>query len=91
MGFHTILAAIRIAIVINGLIIAYLCYKAYKREKLVEFTLLTIAFTLITVGILIEGILFEFFRMSLVDVHTFESLVTAVGYIIILYAIYRIR
>jgi hypothetical protein len=50
--------------------------------------LLSAGFTLITVGVVVEGLLFEFLNFDLFEAHTVESILVALGFGTILYSIY---
>ncbi|MDJ0269313.1 MAG: hypothetical protein NXY59_01965 [Aigarchaeota archaeon] len=89
MSFHIALVIARLALVVAGLILVYISYQARKKiANKPPFVVLSVAFLLITLGAVIEGILSEFFQYSLVAAHTIEALITAVGFALVLYAIY---
>lgn len=89
---HLALIGVRLAIVAAGLALAYLSFRAYRKSSGTGPLLaLSAAFTLITVGAVIEGVLFEFVGYSLTQVHAIESAVTAIGLAIVLYAIQSTR
>lgn len=92
MVSHIILVAVRLAVVVAGLALAYLSYRAYrKKSNVIPMLALSAAFTLITLGAVIEGVLFEFVGYGLMQVHIIESAIVAVGLAIVLFAIHATK
>ncbi len=92
MVLHFILVGVRLAVVVAGLVLTYVSYDSYRRRHNSGSLLaLSIAFALITLGAVVEGVLFEAVGYSLTQVHAAESAVTAVALMITLFAIYITR
>lgn len=72
-----------------GLSIAYLRYRAYRRTRLTDLGNAAIRFAVVSFGIVLEGILFEVLRWDLVPVHIIESLIVAIGLAILLISLLR--
>ena len=88
---HELLVLTRIAVVILGAIIAYLSLEGHRRNGSKSMLFVFLGFLLVTVGALSAGILFEFFKHSLIDVYTFDSVMMALGFSSIIYSIYGVR
>ncbi|MBI4258811.1 MAG: hypothetical protein HY619_07635 [Thaumarchaeota archaeon] len=91
MSFHISLVLIRILIVALGLIITYLSFKSHRQNHSSAMLFLSLGFMLITIGVVIEGVLFEFLAFDLFGAHTVESVIVALGLIAIVYSIYGAR
>jgi len=84
------LSVIRTLIVILGLIIgtkAFLLQRHYPESRGI-FILLGLGFITITIGVTLEGILFQIYHVDILVVHAIESFITALGLFLILCAIY---
>jgi hypothetical protein len=93
MVVHLVLVSVRLAVVVAGLALAYLSYRGYRRKGSNSGSLLalSVAFILIVLGAVVEGILYEFMGYSLTLVHTVESAITAAGLAVVLFAIHATR
>lgn len=85
----TVLGVVRTLVLIMGLSIAYLSYRAYNRTDSRYLRDAAIGFAIVTFGIFVEGALFEFGGMELVFVHIIESIVVAIGFGVLLYSLLR--
>lgn len=85
---HELLVLTRISVVILGAVIAYLSLKGHQRNGSKSMFFVFVGFFLITLGALSAGILFEFFKFSLVDVYTFDSVMMTLGFSSIIYSVY---
>ena len=74
---------------IIGFTIAYFALKAYRRSKQISFLSLSIAFILLTVASIVEGVLFEVLGLELLDARVARSAITLGGLAIVLYSIYK--
>lgn len=88
---HELLVLTRTAVVILGVIIAYLSLKGHRRNGSKSMFFVFLGFLLITLGALSAGILFELFKFSLVEVYTLDSVMMALGFTSIIYSIYGTR
>lgn len=84
-----ILAGVRTLVLVLGLAIAIVSYRAYRRTGTPYLRDVSIGFAIVAIGVFSEGVLFELFDWDLVDVHIIESLLVALGFAIILYSFYR--
>ncbi len=88
MTAHIALVAVRAAVLVTGAFLTLSVFWRYLQSNLSkEYLLLSVGFGLIATGALVEGLLFEFFRMSLMDVHTVEAGFAVAGFLSVLIAI----
>jgi len=93
MTEHTILVALRLGIVAAGALAALwsLRLSLLSQDRRGTYLLLASGFGLVTLGAVVEGVLFEFARWSLLDAHTTEAFVGAAGFALVLLSILRSR
>lgn len=84
-----LLAAVRTLVLVLGLAIAYLSYRAYRRTGSRYLRDASIGFTIVAFGVFLEGLLYEFLDFDLYTVHVIESLVVALGFGVLLYSLLR--
>ncbi len=91
MTEHPYLVILRLAIVGVGAVVTLwgLRMVVQGRGHRSTFLLLTTGFALLTIGAVVEGILFEFFGWDLAAAHTVEALTAALGFVLILVSIQR--
>lgn len=84
-----ILGFTRILVLVLGLSIAYFSYKAYAETGSLYLRNAAIGFGIVSLGVFLEGVLFELLGWDLVLVHIIESLVVSIGFGVILYSLLR--
>ncbi|MFQ5908955.1 MAG: hypothetical protein ACE5JE_09070 [Thermoplasmata archaeon] len=91
MTEHLILVGLRLSIVaVGGLLTLWSLRLALKRRGArASYLLLTLGFGLITLGALVEGLLFEVAKWNLASAHAVEALVSGSGFVVILISIFR--
>ncbi len=91
MTLYEALVALRLGVVAVGTLAGLWSLRLALRSSVHRWTyfLLATGFGLITLGAIVEGILFEFFRWDLVSAHTVEALVSIAGFALILTSIVR--
>jgi hypothetical protein len=91
MTEHPTLIIFRLAIVAAGAIVTLwgLRMVVQGRGHRGTFLFLTAGFALLTLGAVVEGVLFEFFGWDLVSAHTAEALTAVLGFVLILISIRR--
>lgn len=89
MTEHYLLVGLRVAIVVAGALLAFRSFQMARRsaDERRSFMLLCVGFGLVSLGAIIEGVLFEFVGLSLLNAHTVEAVVSAVGFSLVLAAI----
>ena len=80
-----------IAIISLGSLIIYLSFRAYRRNRSRSMLFLSLGFLMIVAGSMVEEILLEMFRYSMIEAHIAENLLLACGLLVIVYSIYGAR
>lgn len=86
-GETIVLGIVRTLVLVLGLSIAYLSYKAYTRTNTRYLRDAAVGFSIVAVGVFIEGVLFEVGGFELVIVHVVESVLVAIGFGVLLYSL----
>jgi len=91
MTEHEILVGLRIGIVAVGSLVGLwsLRLSLLRIERRATYLLLAAGFGLLTLGSVVEGVLFEFAGWALTDAHVAEATITAAGFVLILASIFR--
>lgn len=84
---QTLLVAVRVAVLLLGLLITYYSVRAYRRTGAPYMRTTAIGFAVITLGVFLEGVLFEFIGLDLAVVHVVESVAVGIGFVILLFAL----
>lgn len=71
-----------------GLLIAYQAYLGYRRHDSRPLRYVAVGFLLISVGAVLEGILFEVFGFSIFASGTIQTTLVAAGMLAVLYSLY---
>jgi hypothetical protein len=85
------LIAVRIAILLAGGMLTLFAFTRFYRDGSRDHLFLSVGFGLISLGALIEGLLFQFLDWSLLSVHTVEAAFTASGLLVVLLTIHLSR
>lgn len=78
-----VLTAARLAVLGLGLGVTWVSYKAYRRTDVAYFRTATLGFAVITVGVFIEGVLYNLTALDLTTVHIVESVAIGAGLLIL--------
>ncbi|MFB6130006.1 MAG: hypothetical protein ABEJ28_04190 [Salinigranum sp.] len=78
------LIAARVALFGVGTSTTAISYRAYRRERTRHLRDATLGFGLVTVGVLIEGVLYQFTALGLEQVHLVESIAIGAGFVVLL-------
>jgi hypothetical protein len=79
------------AIVALGSLLVYVSMRAYRRTKSRSMLALSLGFAVIIIEPLVEEILLDIFQFSMDEAHILRNWIVAVGLLVILYSIYRVR
>jgi len=71
-----------------GLLITYQAYKGYRTYGSEPMLYVAIGFLFISVGAVIEGVLFDVVGLSIFLAGTIQTAIVAVGMLVILYSLY---
>lgn len=93
MTGHWLLIGLRIGVLAAGALVTFWTLRLTVRSPghRGTYLLLVLGFGLLTIGALVEGVLFEFGGWELLDAHTAEAFLTAAGLAMILSSIVRSR
>ncbi|WP_255197344.1 DUF7521 family protein [Halorarius litoreus] len=87
---HTELIIAKLVTVLLGLLIAGQAYRGYRRHASTPMLYLSVGFILISVGSVLEGILFDVVGLSIFQAGTVETALVAAGMLVILYSLYGV-
>lgn len=79
-----LLTLTRLAVLALALAVTAISYRAYRRTGTQFLRTASVGFAVITVGVFIEGVLFELLELNLALVHIVESIAIGLGFIILL-------
>lgn len=85
---HEPLIVAKLLVMFLGLFIAATAYRGYRRHQSTAMFYFAIGFTFISVGTAIEGLLFELVALDIFLVSTIQTIIVAVGMLVILYSLY---
>lgn len=85
---HEELVIAKLIVVGLGLIIAYQAFRSYRRGNGKPMLYLAIGFVFISVGSVIEGLLFELDIVSIYQAGAIQAIIAAIGMIFVLYSLY---
>lgn len=85
---HIELVIAKLVTVGLGLLITYQAYKGYRAHGNEAMRYVAIGFLLISVGAVIEGMLFDIVGLSIFVAGTIQTTIVAVGMLVILYSLY---
>lgn len=74
----------RIVVLALGLAITAYGFRAYRRDRSEYLRKAAIGFGIVTVGVFLEGVLYHVADFDLIAVHTIESMVVSIGFLVIL-------
>lgn len=85
---HEELVISKLVVVALGMLIAYQAFRSYRRGNGVPMLYLAIGFVFISVGSVIEGLLFELGVVSLYQAGAIQAVIAAIGMLFVLYSLY---
>ncbi len=85
---HIELVIAKVVTVGLGLLITYQAYKGYRTYGSEPMRYVAIGFLFISVGSVIEGVLFDVVGLSIFLAGTIQTAIVAVGMLVILYSLY---
>jgi hypothetical protein len=84
-------SAMRLAALFLGGFIVYLAYRGYKRNVSKPLLYVALGFALITLGTLLEGVMFVIMGSDILAAIAAEGVLTVTGFLAILYSIYSVK
>lgn len=85
---HVELVIAKVVTMVIGLVIAATAYRGYRRSGRESMWYLAVGFAIISVGSVIEGVLFDVLHFSIFWAGTVQTGIVAVGMLVILYSLY---
>ena len=85
---HIELVIAKAITMVIGLLIAGTAYRGYRRSGSESMLYLAVGFAIISIGAVIEGILFDVLHFSIFWAGTVQTSIVAVGMLVILYSLY---
>ncbi|MFB6104159.1 MAG: hypothetical protein ABEJ57_03620 [Halobacteriaceae archaeon] len=85
---HVELVVAKLLTVALGLLIAAQAYRGYRRNGSDPMLFVAIGFVFISVGAVIEGVLFEVLGWSIYVSGAVQTTIVAIGMLVILYSLY---
>ena len=82
-----VLILVRILVLVLGVLITYYSFAAYRLTRTPYMRNATIGFSIITLGVFLEGLLYEFGGLNLSVVHIIESVAIGVGFAVLLHSL----
>lgn len=82
-----ILVLVRVLVLVLGIFITYYSLQAYRRTGTPYMRNASIGFGIITLGVFLEGVLFEFAGLDLEIVHIIESVAIGLGFFVLLFSL----
>ncbi|MFC7130474.1 DUF7521 family protein [Haloferax chudinovii] len=84
-----VLIGVRLLVLALGILITYYSFEAYRRTGTYYMRNAAAGFGIITLGVFIEGVLFEFGGLDLALVHIIESVAIGLGFVVLLVSLRR--
>ncbi|MFA9517316.1 hypothetical protein ACERIT_08880 [Halopenitus sp. H-Gu1] len=86
-GWEIALIGVRVLLLLLGLATTAVSFRAYRLERTRYLRDATIGFEFITLGVLIEGFLYQLTALTLTQVHIAESVALACGFTVLLWSV----
>ncbi|WP_123538929.1 MULTISPECIES: DUF7521 family protein [Halobacteria] len=88
-GWEVTLIGVRVFLLLLGVATTTISFRAYRQEQTRYLRDATIGFGFITLGVLIEGFLYQFSALTLTQVHIAESVALVCGFTVLLWSFIR--
>ena len=85
---HLFLLSVRALVMLFGLVIVYLSYKSYKKTQSRSLKFVSAGFTLVTLGSVIESLIYGLGFTDLLIAQSAESLIVLAGFAVLIYSLY---
>lgn len=85
---HTELIIAKLVVVVLGFLIAFQAYRSYRRGNGQPMLYVAIGFVFISLGSVIEGVLFELEVMSIYQAGAIQTGIVALGMLFVLYSLH---
>jgi hypothetical protein len=88
-NWEAVLIGVRVLLLLLGVATTLISFRAYRRERTRYLRDATVGFGFITLGVLLEGFLYQLTELTLTQVHIAESVALACGLGILLWSFLR--
>ncbi|MCU4752362.1 hypothetical protein OB919_10245 [Halobacteria archaeon AArc-curdl1] len=88
---HPELVVAKLVVVLLGFSITYQAFRGYRRGHGRTMLYVALGFAFISVGAVIEGLLFELDLVSIYQASAIQTLIAALGMLLVLYSLYHGR
>ncbi|WP_435334614.1 DUF7521 family protein [Haloarchaeobius sp. TZWWS8] len=88
---HIGLVIAKLVTVVLGLLVSYQAYRGYRTHGSEPMLYVAIGFVFVSVGAVIEGVLFDVLGWSIFVAGAVQTAAVAVGLLFVLYSLYGIR
>ena len=85
----TAVVALKTVTLVLGGLITFFAFQAYRRTQAAPLRSLAIGFGIVTLGSIIAGVVDQFSTVPLGSALVVESLLTAIGFGVVLYSLYH--
>lgn len=85
---HIGLVIAKLVVVMLGLSIAFQSYRGYRRNDRPELLYVACGFALVSIGAILEGVLYDILNWPLFTAGMVQSIVVALGLVTILYSLF---
>ncbi|MFT4922647.1 MAG: hypothetical protein ACI8XM_001865 [Haloarculaceae archaeon] len=82
--WSVVLVLARLAVLGLGVLTTAISFRAYRRNGARYLRDASLGFAIMTVGVFVEGVLFQVAPLSLTQVHVVESVAIALGFVVLL-------
>lgn len=90
IDFWTVaLVVARVTVLLLAIATTAISCRAYRRTRARYLRDATVGFSVMTVGVFVEGVLYQFTRIGLTQVHVIESIAIGLGFVILLRSFLR--
>jgi len=90
-GLFLVTTITKLVTLVLGAFIVYLAYKGYKRNRSQPLLYVAIGFALITLGTVLEGVMYVLVGSELLSAIASGTTITILGFLTILYSIYSTK
>lgn len=84
-----VLTVARLVVLGLGVATTAISFRAYRRRRVRYLRDASVGFALVTVGVFVEGVLFQLTSLSLTQVHVVESVAISLGLLVLLRSFVR--
>lgn len=91
LGLFWYISAVEILALVIALFLVLLAFRGYRKTQSRSLLAGAIGFGILGVASLVEGVFYDLLGFSLIEAQALRSTLTAIGFVILLYSIYKTR